>query len=137
MENRGLELVGVVQMDHGGLQERLGGAVFGPAMVPLGDVRPVECVLSRLELVPREARGQDIQDRVANLVEGEFRLRTFRRLPQVWNDVVIALPPGNLRGERMVEELARGLSRRLGAHDNVPTSGEIQDPMSCPTSPLF
>jgi hypothetical protein len=137
MENRGIKLVGVVQMDHGGFKELLVGAVFGPAIVPLVDVRPVEFVLSRLELVPLKARVQDIQDIVENLVEGEFRLRTFCRLPQVWNDVVIELPPGDLRGDRIVEELAMGLSSRLGAHNNVPTSGEIQDPIICPTSPLF
>jgi hypothetical protein len=50
---------------------------------------------------------------------------------------VIELPPGDLRGDRIVEELAMGLSSRLGAHNNVPTSGEIQDPIICPTSPLF
>jgi hypothetical protein len=71
VENRGIELLGGMEVDHGGLKESLIGAVFGPAVVPLVDVGPVQCVLAGFELVPLDARVQDVQDVVENLVERE------------------------------------------------------------------
>jgi hypothetical protein len=61
-------------MDNRGLKKRLIGAIFGPAIVPLVDIGPVQFVLCGLELMPLDTSVQHVQDIVKDLVEGEFRL---------------------------------------------------------------
>ena len=52
MEDRGVQLLGVVQMDNGSFKERLIGAIFGPAIVPLIHVGVMQFMALGFELVP-------------------------------------------------------------------------------------
>ena len=55
MENRGVELIGVMQMDDRGFKERLIRAIFGPAIVPFVHVGVMEFVALGFELCPLNA----------------------------------------------------------------------------------
>ena len=74
MENGGVELIGLMQLDNRGLQERLIRAIFGPAIVPFVHVGVMECVAGGFELVPLNPGMEDIQNVVKDFVEREFWL---------------------------------------------------------------
>ena len=74
MENGGVELIGLMQLDNRGLKERLIRAIFGPAIVPFVDVGVMEFIALGFELIPLHAGMQDIQNVVKDFVEREFGL---------------------------------------------------------------
>ena len=74
MENGGVELIGVMQLDNRGLKERLIRAIFGPSIVPFIDVGVMEFIALGFELIPLNPSMQDIQNVVKDFVEREFWL---------------------------------------------------------------
>ena len=62
MENGGVELIGLMQLDNRGLQERLIRAIFGPSIVPFIDVGVMEFIALGFELIPLNPGMQDIQN---------------------------------------------------------------------------
>ena len=62
MENGGVELIGLMQLDNRGLQERLIRAIFGPSIVPFIDVGVMEFIALGFELIPLHPGMQDIQN---------------------------------------------------------------------------
>lgn len=89
--------------------------------MPLVDVGPVQFVPFGLKLMPLDARVEDVQDIVKDLVEGEFGLRAFGGLLEVGGKVAVELSTADLGGNMIIEELFLGLSIGLGAHSNVPS----------------
>ena len=83
MENGGVELIGLMQLDNRGLKERLIRAIFGPSIVPFIDVGVMEFIALGFELIPLNPGMQDIQNVVKDFVEREFWLwscfGSFRR----------------------------------------------------------
>ena len=69
MQNGGVELIGLVEMENRGLKERLIRAIFGPPMVPFIHVGVMEFVTMGLQLVPLNASVEDIQNVVKDFVE--------------------------------------------------------------------
>ena len=69
MEHRGVKLLVVMQMDDRSVKERLIGAIFGPAIVPCVDVGVMAFLALRLQLIPLNARMQDIQNVVEDFIE--------------------------------------------------------------------
>ena len=53
MENGGVELIGLMQLDNRGLKERLIRAIFGPSIVPFIDVGVMEFIALGFELIVR------------------------------------------------------------------------------------
>jgi hypothetical protein len=74
MENRGVELIGLMQLDNRGMKECLIRAIFGPSIVPFVDVGVMEFIALGFELIPLHAGMQDIQNVVKDFVEREFWL---------------------------------------------------------------
>lgn len=74
MENGGVELIGVMQLDNRGMKERLIRAIFGPSIVPFIDVGVMEFIALGVELIPLNPGMQDIQNVVKDFVEREFWL---------------------------------------------------------------
>ena len=74
MEDRGVKLIGVMQLDDRRFKERLIGAIFGPAIVPFVDIGVMECVSFGFQLVPLNACMQDIQNVVKDFIERQLRL---------------------------------------------------------------
>jgi len=69
MEPRGVELIGVMQLDNRGMKECLIRAIFGPPIVPLVPVRVVEFLPVGFQLFPLHAGVKDIQDVMKDFVE--------------------------------------------------------------------
>lgn len=74
MENGGVELSGVMQLENRSLKERLIRAIFRPSIVPCIDIGVMECIALGFALIPLHAGMQDIQNRVKDFVEREFWL---------------------------------------------------------------
>ena len=74
MENGGVELIGLMQLDNRGIKERLIRAIFGPPIVPFIDVGVMEFIALGFELIPLHPGMQDIQNVVKDFVEREFWL---------------------------------------------------------------
>ena len=74
MENGGVELIGVMQLDNRGMKERLIRAIFRPSIVPFIDVGVMEFMALGFELIPLHPGMQDIQNVVKDFVEREFWL---------------------------------------------------------------
>ena len=74
MEDRGVELIGVMQWDDRRFKERLIGAIFGPAIVPCVDVGVMECIALRFQLIPLNTGMQDIQNVVEDFIERKLWL---------------------------------------------------------------
>lgn len=74
MENGGVELIGVMQLDNRSLKERLIRAIFRPSIVPFLDVGVMEFIALGFELIPLNSGMQDIQNIVKDFVEREFWL---------------------------------------------------------------
>ena len=74
MENGGVELIGLMQLDNRGLKECLIRAIFGPSIVPFIDVGVMEFIALGFELIPLNPSMQDIQNVVKDFVEREFWL---------------------------------------------------------------
>jgi hypothetical protein len=68
VEDRGVKLLGLMQMDNRGFKERLLGAILGPSIVPFIDVGVMEFISLRFKLVPLNTRMQDIQNVVENSI---------------------------------------------------------------------
>src|SRR5262252_3308546 len=84
VKNGGVELIGVMQqMENRGLKEGLIRAIFRPAIVPFIHVGVMEFVAMGVELGPRHASMEDIQDVVKDFVERQFRLWPFFGLFQM------------------------------------------------------
>ena len=69
MEDSGVELIGVMEMDDRGFKERVIGAIFGPPIVPFIHVGVMEFVARRFELVPLNTGMEDIQNVVKDFIE--------------------------------------------------------------------
>ena len=74
MENRGVELIGLMQLENRGMKECLIRAIFGPSIVPFVDVGVMEFIALGFALIPLHAGMQDIQNVVKDFVEREFWL---------------------------------------------------------------
>ena len=74
MENGGVELISVMQLDNRGLKERVIRAIFGPAIVPFIDGGVMEFIALGFELIPLNPGMQDGQNVVKDFVEREFWL---------------------------------------------------------------
>ena len=74
MENGGVELIGLMQLDNRGIKERLIRAIFGPSIVPFIDVGVMEFIALGFELIPLNPGMQDVQNVVKDFVEREFWL---------------------------------------------------------------
>jgi len=74
MENRGVELIGLRQLENRGMKECLIRAIFGPSIVPFIDVGVMEFIALGFELIPLNPSMQDIQNVVKDFVEREFWL---------------------------------------------------------------
>jgi hypothetical protein len=74
VENGGVELIGVMQLDNRSIQERLIRAIFRPSIVPFIDVGVMEFIALGFELIPLNSGMQDIQNIVKDFVEREFWL---------------------------------------------------------------
>ena len=68
MEDRGVKLLGLMQMDNRGFKERLIGAIFGPSIVPFIDVAVMEFISLCFKLLPLNTPMQDIQNVVENSI---------------------------------------------------------------------
>lgn len=62
MENGGVELSGVMQLENRSLKERLIRAIFRPSIVPCIDIGVMECIALGFALIPLHAGMQDIQN---------------------------------------------------------------------------
>ena len=74
MENRGVELIGLRQLENRGMKECLIRAIFGPSIVPFIDVGVMEFIALGFALIPLNPGMQDIQNVVKDFVEREFWL---------------------------------------------------------------
>ena len=92
MENGGVELIGLMQLDNRGLKERLIRAIFGPSIVPFIDVGVMEFIALGFELIPLNPGMQDIQNVVKDFVEREFRLWSCFGSLQMGINVSVSLP---------------------------------------------
>ena len=104
MEDRGVELISVMQRDNRGLKEALIRAIFRPAMVPFVDVRVMEFVAFCFELVPLHPRMQARQNVVEDLVQGEFGLWPSVGPVQMGIDIAVEVSTRDCRGNVMEDE---------------------------------
>ena len=72
MENGGVELIGVRQLDKRGLKEHLIRAIFGPSIVPFIDVGVMEFIALGCELIPLNSGMQDIQPTLSSPTQKKF-----------------------------------------------------------------
>ena len=118
MEHRGVELVGVMQLDDRSLKEALIRAIFRPAIVPFVDIGVMEFVTFGFELVPLHPRMQDRQNVVKDLVEREFRLWPCVGPVQMGVDIAVEVSPGDFRRNVMEDEW-RVYRVGLGIHRHI------------------
>lgn len=74
MEDRKVELFGVVQMDNGTLEQFFIGTILGPTQMPPIHVRPMEFVTNSDQGTPRHAGMKDIEDIIENTVASDLEL---------------------------------------------------------------
>ena len=104
MQNGGVELIGVMQMDNRGFKERLIRAIFGLSIVPFVDVGVMEFIALRFQLVPLNTRVQDIQNVVEDFIERELRLWSCFRPFQMRVNVSVKVFTSDLGWNPVVDE---------------------------------
>jgi hypothetical protein len=104
MEDRGVELIGLMQLDDRRFKERLIGAIFGPSIVPFVDVGVMECISLCFQLIPLNARMQDIQNVVKDFVERQLRLWPCFGSFQMRINISVKVLTRDLRWNAMINE---------------------------------
>ena len=125
MEDRGVKLIGVMEMDDRGFKERLIGAILRPSIVPFVDVGVMEFITVGFELIPLHARMEDVHNIVEDFVEREFRLWPCFASFQTGLNVSVKVFTRDFRWNSMIDE-RRACGVGLGIHRHILPDEESQ-----------
>lgn len=132
MEDGGVELVALMQMENGCLKEGLIRAVFGPAIVPFVHVGVMEFIAVGFELLPLNAGVEDIENVVEDFVERELGLWPFLGSFQMRINVPVKVFTTDMSWNVLVDD-RRGQGFELGIHRHIlPDEGGQFEPVTVP-----
>lgn len=104
MEDRGVELIGLVQLYDRRVKERLIGAIFRPSIVPFVDVGVMKLVALCFKLIPLNTCMQDIQNVVKDFIERKLWLWSCFGSFQMGINISVKVFTRDFRGNPMINE---------------------------------
>ena len=108
MQDRGIKVIALMQMDDRRFKESVIGAIFRPTIVPFVHGCIVEFVPVGLQLCPLNAGMSDIPNVIKDFVEGELRLRSLLGSVYMGCDVTVEVFTRDVGRNARVDERRGG-----------------------------